>query len=952
MELVSRLLRVQKGEGRLTSLVVGLMFVAMAAIAIGESAVDALFFDRVGPQALPVMYLLQGGTTFVAMFALTGVLGRLGPRRTYLTAPVAVAALVLAERVVLFGDAKWIYRLLWITVTLATLVQAIFLWGIAGAVVDTHRAKRLFPIFGAGGILGAVVGGLVTRPLALTIGTENLLLVWAGGLGGAFMLARLVLGPAQLAARRSAAGRHVPVFRAMADEFAFVRRSRLLVWMTIAAVLFSVLFYLLYLPFARAAAARFPNAGDLAGFLGLFWAAGTGAAFLVSMAATNRLFGWFGVAAMVIVFPVLYTIAFGVLLVESGFFTLVALRFVNGVWLQGVAGPGWEALNNVVPESRRDQTRAFLNGGPTQIGTMIAGALALIGQGVLTLSQFAIIGLATAVITIVATVQIRRSYTGALVEALHAGRPQVFERPSAPQVPLALAPDADLARVVSASTRSSDVRVRRLAFQLLAELPIEARPPELAEGAEDRDPIVRLAVVRTLDVATPAGREALLSMIQDPDSAVAAAAAARALGLTDDERPASRLRQLLADPDPRLRCAAVEQLALAPADCAAPLASELVTDREPEVRAAALERLAAAAPDRALGPALAGLQDPDPAVRAAAGRALGSAGGHHIEDILAALRDRRTADAAVEAVRRVEIGDDHNRVRAFVRSAAAPAGRDRELAAAIPPGEDAADLLHDAMLDRGRRAALAGLWAATMLSARRAEMQTAIDNLDGAPGQVANALETLEAAGDPRLVRPLLTLWEPAAASRRADGWLSLALDDEDAFIRQCADLVRARGKGHVMPGPVTAFSVIERVLFLRKVPLFAGLAPADLERVAQLAEERGYAEGEVIAAEGELGEELHIVIEGTIGVVQDGEGTGRELARRTAGDIVGEMSIIRQEPRIASLVAAGAVRTLRFGRREFESILRERPSVSLAVMRVLAQRLAEREHHAQTAES
>ena len=268
MKLASRLLRVQRGEGRLTALVVSLMFVAMAAIAIGESGIEALFFDRVGPQALPVMYLLQGGTTFVAMFALTGILGRLGPRRAYLAAPLALGVLVLAERVVLIGDVRWIYRLLWVTVTLATLVQAIFLWGTAGAVVDTRQAKRLFPIFGAGGILGAVLGGQATRPLALAIGTENLLLVWEGGLGGAFMLARLVLGPARLDARRRAAGRHVSAFQSLATEIAFVRRSRLLGWMTIAAVLFSVLFFLLYLPFARAAAARFPTPGTWPGSWG------------------------------------------------------------------------------------------------------------------------------------------------------------------------------------------------------------------------------------------------------------------------------------------------------------------------------------------------------------------------------------------------------------------------------------------------------------------------------------------------------------------------------------------------------------------------------------------------------------------------------------------------------------------------------------------------------------
>ena len=144
------------------------------------------------------------------------------------------------------------------------------------------------------------------------------------------------------------------------------------------------------------------------------------------------------------------------------------------------------------------------------------------------------------------------------------------------------------------------------------------------------------------------------------------------------------------------------------------------------------------------------------------------------------------------------------------------------------------------------------------------------------------------------------------------------------------------------MPDSITALSVIERVLFLRKVSLFADLSAADLERVAQLVEERGYADGEVIAGEGEVGEELHIVIEGVIRVVQGEEGSERELARRSAGDVVGEMSLIAQAPRIASLIADGPVRTIRLGRHEFASMLRERPGVALGVMRVLVQRLAE----------
>jgi HEAT repeat protein len=944
MGLASRLLRIQKGEGRVAGLVVGLAFVAMTAFTVGESGINALFFDRVGAQALPIMYLLQGGASFVVMLALTGTLGRLGPRRTYLAAPLVLGAVLLAERALILTNVRWIYFVLWVTAALGTLLLGISLWGVAGAVVDTRQAKRLFPIFAAGGILGSVIGGVLTRPLAGMIGAENLLLVWAAGLGAAFFLSRLVLGPRMASAMRSVARQRSSALRDMAGAFLFVRRSRLLVWMTVAAVFFSVLFYLLYLPYARAASERFPKAEELAGFFGLFWAGVTLSAFLVSMLVTNRLFAWLGVAAMVIVLPVLYTAGFGVLLLASGFVMLVALRFALGTWLQGVASPGWETLTNVVPESRRDQTRAFLNGGPTQVGTVIAGLIAIIGQNALTRLQFAAIGLVVAVLTLLATIGIRRSYAGALAEALRAGRPQVFERPLARQTPLALVVDADSARVLSESMRSSDVRERRVAFQVIADLPAESRPPAVADGVHDDDPIVRLAAIRALDASTPAGRDALVSLIDDVDATVAAAAAARALDVTDDDRPASRLRELLAHPDESVRRASIEQLALAPPGWEARLALELLLDPAPDVRAAALERLAEVAPDRTLEPALTGLADPDPGVRIAAGRALGSAGADRLEHVLKALEDSRTAEAAVEAVRRTQLNGKGDRVRDFVRQAAARATRDRARAAMIPAADDATGLLRDAILDRGRRIARSGLWAATMLGTRREAMETAIENLDGGSAQVATALETLETAGDPALVRPLLTLWEPVGPPASANrDWLSIALEDEDPFIRQCAQVTRARREGGSMPGSVTALSVIERVLFLRKVSLFADLSPADLERVAQLVEERGYADGEVIAAEGEVGEELHIVVEGTIRVVQGREGSEREIVRRSSGDVVGEMSLIAQAPRIASLIADGPVRTIRFGRHEFESMLRERAGVALAVMRVLVQRLAER---------
>jgi CRP-like cAMP-binding protein len=106
---------------------------------------------------------------------------------------------------------------------------------------------------------------------------------------------------------------------------------------------------------------------------------------------------------------------------------------------------------------------------------------------------------------------------------------------------------------------------------------------------------------------------------------------------------------------------------------------------------------------------------------------------------------------------------------------------------------------------------------------------------------------------------------------------------------------------------------------------------------------EHVYPGGEVIAEQGEPGEELFIVVQGEIRVVVERETGGSvEVARRGAGDYVGEMSVITQEPRMASLLCDGEVRTLSIDSRRLERILRERPDASLAMMRVLSSRLRE----------
>jgi len=110
-----------------------------------------------------------------------------------------------------------------------------------------------------------------------------------------------------------------------------------------------------------------------------------------------------------------------------------------------------------------------------------------------------------------------------------------------------------------------------------------------------------------------------------------------------------------------------------------------------------------------------------------------------------------------------------------------------------------------------------------------------------------------------------------------------------------------------------------------------------DLKKVASVAGEKFFPDGSYLARKGDAGHEMYIIISGEVLVMSE---TGVEIARHAGGGYVGEMAVLSQEPRSASLLAKADVRVLAIGQREFEEILRERPDASLAVIRELCTRL------------
>ena len=922
---LQEIFKVRPGEGRTVALVLALTFLASAGGSVGGNAIEALFYARQGVSALPLLYMALGTTTFVVTLAITALLGRISRVRLYLALPLVLAAAIALQRAVILLDIPWTYAIFWLLMNVEGSLQGLLAWGVAAIACDTRQAKRLFPLFAAGGILGGVIGGFATRPLAGLVGTENLLLIWTAALLGAFLVARVLLS-GRVTPRSAGA-------TSLADDlqagFRYVWSATLWRAISVATVLFAVLYFSIAFPFSKAATAAYPRADELAGFFGLFGGLSTGAAFLASLFVANRLYARIGLMGAILIFPVLYAAGFATLFVtQTVFSAVVAFRFAQVVYLQGIAGTAYESVFNVIPSERRDQVRAFVNGVPDQAGIVIAGAVLLVGDRALDSSRLALIGLAAALLCAFVWRRASAKYANELVRTLRAGQPQVFYSEDEPFG--GFRRDAAAVASLRAAATDPDVRTRRLATEMLGHL--DSAADVLASALADADHEVRLAAATALAPSSPAALEAALD---DRDPAVRATAAAALLERLPD-RAAPIIAAFAESIDPDARLTAVHALAAARGPRATDLIVRLARDDDPRIRAAAVRALAGS-PDAAPAILAAAIRDPRRAVRIAAADTIAKIGSSALGVAIDALGDSVASDDAIDALRRMPAAARADRVTDFARQEAVSARRYHDLARGVVAADERKALARDALVRSARQHAHSALGALASLAGGDA-FDTALTGLRSRDAtQRANALETLDTVGDRELVRPLLAVFEDVSPTSHATD-LSTLRDDADPWIAEVSTFAHDPAPGGATVETLATLPLMERILFFRQVPLFADLPPADLKQIAAIAAEQLYPDGTTIAREGEVGSELLIIAEGEVRVVTG----GMEIARRTRGDYVGEMAVLDGEPRSATLVAAGQVRALRVGRRELETILRERPETGLAMLVALTRRIRE----------
>lgn len=122
----------------------------------------------------------------------------------------------------------------------------------------------------------------------------------------------------------------------------------------------------------------------------------------------------------------------------------------------------------------------------------------------------------------------------------------------------------------------------------------------------------------------------------------------------------------------------------------------------------------------------------------------------------------------------------------------------------------------------------------------------------------------------------------------------------------------------------------------LKRVPLFAGCSRAELRELALVADELDLKDGRILVREGQPGREFFILVEGTVRVSRK----GRKLNDLGPGDWFGEIALLTNTPRTASVTASSPIRVLVVTDRSFRRVVESMPTIALKVLATLGERL------------
>ena len=130
--------------------------------------------------------------------------------------------------------------------------------------------------------------------------------------------------------------------------------------------------------------------------------------------------------------------------------------------------------------------------------------------------------------------------------------------------------------------------------------------------------------------------------------------------------------------------------------------------------------------------------------------------------------------------------------------------------------------------------------------------------------------------------------------------------------------------------------STHDKATTLAGVPLFAGISADSMERIGAVAGEQDFDSGQFIVRQGQVGTGLYVILSGSVKVLRGAD----ELTRLGSGEFFGELSVIDQQPRNASVQAAEPTQVLALASWDLLALLESDPQLALNMIKGLVARV------------
>ncbi|MFH0899173.1 MAG: Npt1/Npt2 family nucleotide transporter, partial [Pseudomonadota bacterium] len=514
------ILGMEPGERRTVLLLAGSILTTIASYTLVKAVRDAVFLARFGSTELALLFVMLAGTA--------GVFSAIGSRFAHVSKPhwalagthfVVAASLVLLWLPLRRGmpGMAWV---LYIWSSFFGLFLLANFWLLGNRLYDVRTAKRVFPLLGAGAILGGVVGGQ-TAALAATIGTVNLLLIVAGGFVLSAVLAVMAWycrAPAEAATRPLAAAEPKP---SIAEGYRAVRNHQHLQLIAGLVLLATVGATLVDLQLKTAAKEYFGSSRDaMTAFFGALTKILSAFSLAIQLLVTSRFLRRFGVVRALLVLPVV--LASGAILIALH--PILGIPAVAAVAVTKIGESGLrfsldkaalELLYLPVAPQIKTRAKPIIDTLADRSGTAVTGLLwlALTFASRAHARELVILASAMTVAVIAGTVmlivRIRPSYVAAFRASLRHDRVSTSAR-ARPRVKIEIS-DRQQREVVFAALRSGNEGTVLRALELIERSGPLAKLGELTMLLEHPSARVR---ARAFDVS-PARRPQAMTLALD-----------------------------------------------------------------------------------------------------------------------------------------------------------------------------------------------------------------------------------------------------------------------------------------------------------------------------------------------------------------------------------------------------------------------------------------------------